>query len=73
MQQPGATIFVVDDDEGVRNSIRFLLKSAGLTTQTLASAGYRVIPAASLAEAAQQAHDYPALSLLVTDYHLGQG
>ena len=34
-----ATVFVVDDDEGVRNSLRFLLKSVGLTTQTLASAG----------------------------------
>jgi len=32
-------VFVVDDDEGVRNSLRFLLKSVGLQTQTLASAG----------------------------------
>ena len=32
------TIFVVDDDEGVRNSLRFLLKSVGLATRTLASA-----------------------------------
>ena len=32
------TVFVVDDDEGVRNSLRFLLKSVGLATQTLASA-----------------------------------
>ena len=39
MQEPAPTIFVVDDDEGVRNSIRFLLKSVGLTTRTLASAG----------------------------------
>jgi two-component system, LuxR family, response regulator FixJ len=38
MQQQAATIFVVDDDEGVRNSLRFLLKSVGLTTRTLASA-----------------------------------
>jgi len=28
----------VDDDEGVRNSLRFLLKSVGLTTRALASA-----------------------------------
>jgi FixJ family two-component response regulator len=32
------TIFVVDDDEGVRNSLRFLLKSVGLVARTLASA-----------------------------------
>ena len=32
------TVFVVDDDEGVRNSLRFLLKSVGLTARTLASA-----------------------------------
>jgi two-component system, LuxR family, response regulator FixJ len=38
MQEPAPTIYVVDDDEGVRNSIRFLLKSVGLTTKTLASA-----------------------------------
>ena len=38
MQEPGPTIFVVDDDEGVRNSIRFLLKSVGLATRTLSSA-----------------------------------
>jgi FixJ family two-component response regulator len=31
-------VFVVDDDEGVRNSLRFLLKSVGLTTRALASA-----------------------------------
>jgi FixJ family two-component response regulator len=32
------TVFVVDDDEGVRNSLRFLLKSVGLPTRTLGSA-----------------------------------
>ena len=32
------TIYVVDDDEGVRNSLRFLLKSVGLAARTLASA-----------------------------------
>jgi len=32
------TVFVVDDDEGVRDSLRFLLKSVGLMTKTLASA-----------------------------------
>jgi len=38
MQQPAPTVFVVDDDEGVRNSLRFLLKSVGLATRTLDSA-----------------------------------
>jgi two-component system, LuxR family, response regulator FixJ len=38
MQEPAPTIYVVDDDEGVRNSLRFLLKSVGLTARTLASA-----------------------------------
>ena len=38
MQQQASTVFVVDDDEGVRNSLRFLLRSVGLQTQTLASA-----------------------------------
>ena len=38
MQQQPATVFVVDDDEGVRNSLRFLLRSVGLTSRTLSSA-----------------------------------
>ena len=38
MQPPTPTEFVVDDDEGVRNSLRFLLKSVGLTTRALATA-----------------------------------
>jgi len=38
MQQSVPTVFVVDDDEGVRNSLRFLLKSVGLATRTLDSA-----------------------------------
>jgi FixJ family two-component response regulator len=37
-QQIPETIYIVDDDEGVRNSLRFLLKSVGLATRTLASA-----------------------------------
>jgi FixJ family two-component response regulator len=36
--QQAPTVFVVDDDEGVRNSLRFLLKSVGLATQARASA-----------------------------------
>src|SRR5215469_14520234 len=38
MPAPVPTIFVVDDDEGVRNSLRFLLKSVGLVARSLASA-----------------------------------
>jgi two-component system, LuxR family, response regulator FixJ len=38
MQPATPTVFVVDDDEGVRNSLRFLLKSVGLTTRALGSA-----------------------------------
>ena len=38
-RRPAApTVFVVDDDEGVRDSLRFLLKSVGLATKTLGSA-----------------------------------
>ncbi len=38
MKEPVPTVFVVDDDEAVRNSLRFLLRSVGLPTQTLPSA-----------------------------------
>src|SRR6202047_4846308 len=38
MQQPAPTVFVVDDDEGVRNSLRFLLKSVGLAAHAVGSA-----------------------------------
>ncbi len=37
-RQAGPTVFVVDDDEGVRDSLRFLLKSVGLATKSLGSA-----------------------------------
>jgi two-component system, LuxR family, response regulator FixJ len=37
-RQAAATVFVVDDDAGVRDSLRFLLKSVGLATKTLGSA-----------------------------------
>jgi FixJ family two-component response regulator len=37
-RQSAPTVFVVDDDEGVRDSLRFLLKSVGLATKTLGSA-----------------------------------
>jgi FixJ family two-component response regulator len=38
MQQPVPTVYIVDDDEGVRNSLRFLLKSVGLASRALPSA-----------------------------------
>src|SRR5246127_3278669 len=38
MQQTAPTVFVVDDDEGVRNSLRFLLKSVGLAAHAVGSA-----------------------------------
>ncbi len=38
MPQDAPTVFVVDDDEGVRSALRFLLKTVGLKTRLLASA-----------------------------------
>src|ERR1700739_3810281 len=38
MQPATPTVYVVDDDEGVRNSLGFLRKSVGLTTRALSSA-----------------------------------
>ena len=38
MNEPSATVFVIDDDEAVRNSLRLLLKSVGLPVQICASA-----------------------------------
>jgi two-component system, LuxR family, response regulator FixJ len=38
MKEPAPAVFVVDDDEAVRNSLRFLLKSVGLPTQMFSSA-----------------------------------
>ena len=38
MQEPTPTVFVVDDDNAVRNSLRLLLKSVGIASQPLGSA-----------------------------------
>ena len=38
MHERNSTVFVVDDDTGVRNSLCFLLKSVGLSTQAHSSA-----------------------------------
>lgn len=39
MIEPTPTVFVVDDDEAIRNSLRLLLKSVGLAARALPSAG----------------------------------
>jgi two-component system, LuxR family, response regulator FixJ len=38
MPPPAPTVFVVDDNEGLRNALRILLKSVGLASRTMASA-----------------------------------
>jgi two-component system response regulator FixJ len=38
MKEKTATVFIVDDDDGVRSSIRLLLKSVGLAAMPMASA-----------------------------------
>jgi two-component system, LuxR family, response regulator FixJ len=38
MKEKISTVYIVDDDDGVRSSIRLLLKSIGLTATTMASA-----------------------------------
>ena len=38
MKELPQTVFVVDDDDAVRNSLRLLLKSAGIAAEAFASA-----------------------------------
>jgi PAS domain S-box-containing protein len=57
---PRARLLLVEDDPGVRNATRMLLKVEGLEVTT----------AASLSEAVEQATGNPDIGLLVTDYHL---
>ena len=38
MPPPAPTVFVVDDNEGIRNALRLLLKSLGIASRTMASA-----------------------------------
>jgi two-component system, sensor histidine kinase len=56
-------VLLVEDDEGVRNATRMLLKVDG----------YRVTAVSSLAEAVRMARSEERIDLLVTDYHLGNG
>jgi len=60
---PAACILLVDDDAGVLDATRMLLKSAG----------YDVAAVASAAEALDYARHHPRVDLLLTDYHLGDG
>jgi PAS domain S-box-containing protein len=53
-------ILLIEDDAGVRNATRLLLKSES----------YQVAVASSVAEAVAQARRMPALSLILSDYHL---
>lgn len=62
-QTGAARVLLVEDDPGVRNATRMLLKVAG----------YRVHAVASLSEALQAVEEQGAPELLVTDYHLAAG
>jgi PAS domain S-box-containing protein len=53
-------ILLIEDDPGVRNATRLLLRSEG----------YQVSVASSVAEAVAQAIKMPTLSLILSDYHL---
>jgi two-component system, sensor histidine kinase len=56
-------VLLVEDDPGVLNATRMLLKVEG----------YRVTTASSLAEALRQGSAHPDIELLITDYHLAHG
>jgi two-component system, sensor histidine kinase len=56
-------VLLVEDDQGVRDATRLLLKVEG----------YRVTAVASLAQAIEATQSDPAVDLLLTDYHLGSG
>ncbi|HEY2399294.1 MAG TPA: PAS domain S-box protein [Steroidobacteraceae bacterium] len=61
-QQVGKThVLLVEDDSGVRDATRMLLRVEG----------FRVNAVSSLAEAQQSAREHSDIDLLVTDYHLG--
>jgi PAS domain S-box-containing protein len=61
--QAPTRVLLVEDDAGVREATRMLLKSDG----------YHVTAVASLAEALAHAAKHPRLDVLVTDYHLSDG
>jgi PAS domain S-box-containing protein len=62
--QPGSSrLLLVEDDPGVRDATRMLLKVEG----------YRVIAVSSLTEALEKVLEAREIDLLVTDYHLNNG
>lgn len=58
-----ARILLVEDDPGVRNATRMLLKSEG----------FQVVAAVSMEDALKHAIEDPRIDLLMTDYHLQDG
>lgn len=58
---PAATVAVVDDDEAVRESLRFLLETAGFRVETFGSAAQFLQSAA-----------HEALGCLLLDQHMPQ-
>jgi two-component system, sensor histidine kinase len=60
-REPRAHILLVEDDPGVRNSTRMLLRMEG----------HAVCTASNLEEAVQLAAELPDIGMLVSDYHLG--
>jgi FixJ family two-component response regulator len=62
MPEPEAIVFVVDDDESVRESLAGLIRSAGLRVETFASAQQFL--------ASPQSNSVDAPSCLVLDVHL---
>jgi PAS domain S-box-containing protein len=56
-------VLLVEDDQGVRDATRMLLKVEG----------YRVTAVATLAQALATTKEDAAVDLLLTDYHLGSG
>jgi PAS domain S-box-containing protein len=70
MEQPKARptavkthVLLVEDDAGVRDATRLLLRVEG----------YRVTAVASLADALSTARNDSSIDLILTDYHLGSG
>ena len=59
----GPHVLLVEDDPGVLNATRMLLKVEG----------YRVTTAGSLEQAHQHARSHPDLELVISDYHLSHG
>jgi PAS domain S-box-containing protein len=58
--EAGHRVLLVEDDPGVRNAMRMLLRMEG----------FRVIAAATAAEALSELADDPEFDLVITDFHL---